>query len=70
MSKPMRYDKKGEDMWAAAKRQTWEKLRTLRENIAESVVESDKKEEKIPHPGKNKRRRKQKPWWYKPKGGG
>ena len=68
----MRYNKKDEDTWAAAKRQTWEKLRTLRKVIAESSAKRKAEEEsKMSHhdkkkPKKNKPKPKPKP---KPKKG-
>jgi hypothetical protein len=84
MSKPMGYDKKSEDMWTAAKRQTWEKLRTLREVIAESAAKSKKEEaKKMSHHDKKKpennkpnpkpKSKRYKPRWHrpnKPKGDG
>jgi len=65
MSKPIRpkrYDKKNDDVWAAAKRQTWEKLRTLRKVIAESAAKSEKEEAK-----KTSHHDKKKSWKRKPK---
>ena len=55
MSKPTKYNTKNDDVWAAAKRQTWEKLRTLREVIAENAK---KENAKMAHHDKKKPKKK------------
>jgi len=63
----MGYNKKNNDTWAAAKRQTWEKLRTLRKVIAESSAKAKEEElKKMSHHDKKKPKPKPKP---KPKKG-
>ena len=62
----MGYNKKNDAVWGAAKRQTWEKLKTLKEAMRESASKSKKEKSKMSHHDTKKKPKKPKP---KPKKG-